>query len=44
VRRTERSRANLTRAMAEEQAALDRLPFTRGDLQRALDDLAARAR
>jgi tetratricopeptide (TPR) repeat protein len=44
VRRTERSRANLTRAMAEEQAALDRLPFTREDLQRALDDLAARAR
>jgi tetratricopeptide (TPR) repeat protein len=44
VRRTERSRENLTRAMAEEQAALDRLPFTREDLQRALDDLAARAR
>ncbi|HTV17445.1 MAG TPA: tetratricopeptide repeat protein [Polyangiaceae bacterium] len=44
VRRTERSRTNLTRAMAEEQAALDRLPFTREDLQRALDDLAARAR
>jgi tetratricopeptide (TPR) repeat protein len=42
VRRTERSRANLTRAMAEEQAALDRLPFTRDDLQRALDDIAAR--
>jgi tetratricopeptide (TPR) repeat protein len=44
VRRTERSRANLTRAMAEEQAAIDRLPFSREDLQRALDDLAARAR
>jgi tetratricopeptide (TPR) repeat protein len=44
VRRAERSRANLTRAMAEEQAALDRLPFTREDLQRALDDLATRAR
>ena len=43
VRRTERSRANLTRAMAEEQAAIDRLPFTREDLQRALDDLGARA-
>ena len=43
VRRTERSRTNLTRAMAEEQAALDRLPFTREDLQRALDDLAARS-
>lgn len=44
VRRTERSRANLTRAMAEEQAAIDRLPFSREDLQRALDDLAARSR
>lgn len=44
VRRTERSRANLTRAMAEEQAAIDRLPFTRRDLQRALDDLAASSR
>jgi len=44
VRRTERSRANLTRAMAEEQAAIDRLPFTREDLQRALDELASRPR
>lgn len=43
VTRTERSRRELTRAMAEEQQALDRLPFTRADLQRALDDLAARA-
>jgi tetratricopeptide (TPR) repeat protein len=44
VRRTERARAALARASAEEQAALDRLPFTREDLQRALDDLEARAR
>jgi hypothetical protein len=43
VRRTERSRAVIAQARADEQAALDRLPFTRGDLERALDDLAARA-
>lgn len=43
VTRTEKSRRELTRAMAEEQRALDRLPFTRADLQSALDDLAARA-
>lgn len=43
VTRTEQSRRELTRAMAEEQQALDRLPFSRADLQRALDDLAARA-
>lgn len=43
VRRTERSRAAIARAMLEEQAALDRLPFTRQDLERALDDLAARS-
>jgi tetratricopeptide (TPR) repeat protein len=43
VRRTERARAELGRATADEQAALDRLPFTREDLQRALDDLATRA-
>jgi tetratricopeptide (TPR) repeat protein len=44
VRRTERARATLARASAEEQAALGRLPFTREDLQRALDDLEAKAR
>lgn len=44
VRRTEHARATLARANADEQAALDRLPFTRDDLQRALDDLEARAR
>jgi tetratricopeptide (TPR) repeat protein len=43
VRRTERSRTAIAQAMVEEQAALDRLPFTRQDLERALDDLAARA-
>jgi hypothetical protein len=44
VRRTERARAALARASAEEQAALDRLPFTREDLESALDDLEAKAR
>jgi tetratricopeptide (TPR) repeat protein len=43
VQRTERSRAAIAQAMVEEQAALDRLPFTRQDLERALDDLAARS-
>ncbi len=43
VRRTERSQLTLATAVAAEQAALDRLPFTRADLQRALDDLSARA-
>jgi tetratricopeptide (TPR) repeat protein len=43
VQRTEHSRRALQRAMAEEQQALDRLPFTRADLQKAMDDLAARA-
>jgi hypothetical protein len=43
VQRTERSRTAISQAMVEEQAALDRLPFTRQDLERALDDLAARA-
>jgi tetratricopeptide (TPR) repeat protein len=43
VRRTKRSQAALARAVAAEQAALDKLPFTRDDLQKALDDLSARA-
>jgi tetratricopeptide (TPR) repeat protein len=43
VRRTKRSQLALASAVAAEQAALDRLPFSRGDLQKALDDLAARA-
>jgi tetratricopeptide (TPR) repeat protein len=42
VRRTERAQAALSRASAEEQAALDRLQFTRDDLQRALDELEAK--
>jgi tetratricopeptide (TPR) repeat protein len=42
VRRTERARAALVEASADEQVALDRLPFSRDDLQRALDDLSAR--
>jgi hypothetical protein len=43
VQRTEQSRRALQRAMADERQALDRLPFTRADLQKAMDDLAARA-
>jgi tetratricopeptide (TPR) repeat protein len=43
VRRTERARAMLSKASLDEQAALDRLPFTRDDLQRALDELGAKA-
>jgi tetratricopeptide (TPR) repeat protein len=43
VRRTERSRAVIAQARVDEQAALDLLPFTRADLERAMDDLAARA-
>jgi hypothetical protein len=43
VRRTERAQAELAAASALEQAAIDRLPFTRDDLQRALDDLSAKA-
>lgn len=42
VRRTAQSRRNLEEAMRAEQRALDRLPFTRADLQRALDNLADR--
>jgi hypothetical protein len=43
VRRTEQSRGQLARARAEQQSALDRLPFSRAELQQALDDLEARA-
>jgi tetratricopeptide (TPR) repeat protein len=43
VQRTEQSRRRLQQAMAAEQAAIDRLPFTRADLQQALDDIEARA-
>ena len=43
VTRTERARRDLTEAMVQEQQALDKLPFSRVDLQRALDDLAARS-
>jgi tetratricopeptide (TPR) repeat protein len=43
VERIEQSRANLGRALTEEQLALDRLPFTRAELRQAMDDLARRA-
>jgi tetratricopeptide (TPR) repeat protein len=43
VLRTERARVELTAAVTREQEALARLPFSRAELQRALDELAARA-
>jgi hypothetical protein len=43
VRRTERARSELASAVAQEQEALARLPFSREELQHALDELAARA-
>jgi hypothetical protein len=43
VQRTEVSRARLAEAVLEEQKALERLPFSRIELQDALDDLAQRA-
>jgi uncharacterized protein YlxW (UPF0749 family) len=43
VSRTEEAHRRLQQSVAEEQRALDLLPFTREDLQRALDDLAHRA-
>ena len=43
VRRSERARDALAAQEVKEREALARLPFTREDLQRALDDLATRA-
>jgi hypothetical protein len=43
VRRAEESRNSIARALVDEQNALERLPFSAPDLQRALDDLAARS-
>lgn len=43
VQRTEQSAHKLAQALADEQSAIDRLPFSRADLQRALDDLEARS-
>jgi hypothetical protein len=43
VLRTRRAKSALEAAAAEEEAALARLPFTREDLARALDDLARRS-
>ncbi len=40
VRRAEQARLDIERAQREEQAALDRLPYTRAQLQAALDRLA----
>lgn len=43
VRRAEESRSSIAQTLLEEQTALDKLPFSSPDLQRALDDLAARS-
>jgi hypothetical protein len=42
VARTESARVAIARARREEQEALARLPFTRDELQRAMDELGAR--
>ena len=44
VARTESARLEISRARREEQEALSRLPFTRDELQRAMDELGARPR
>ena len=43
VRRTGQARALIQRARRDEREALARLPFTREELQHAMDDLAARS-
>lgn len=43
VVRTESARLEVSRARRDEQEALSRLPFTRDELQRALDELGARS-
>jgi tetratricopeptide (TPR) repeat protein len=43
VRRTEQSRHQLEEARRAEERALNQLPFSREELQRALDDLASRS-
>lgn len=44
VERARSAKVDLERAMKREQEALDALPYTRAQLQAALDDLAARAK
>ncbi|MCA9631318.1 MAG: tetratricopeptide repeat protein [Myxococcales bacterium] len=44
VDRARQAKAELQAAIKREQAALDALPYTRTELQAALDDLAARAK
>jgi hypothetical protein len=43
VRRTEQSQHQLEEARRAEERALKQLPFSREELQRALDDLASRS-
>ena len=43
VRRTEQSQHQLEEARRAEERALNQLPFSREELQRALDDLASRS-
>jgi tetratricopeptide (TPR) repeat protein len=40
VQRAAEAKQSLTRSVQEEQAALDRLPYSRADLEKALEDLA----
>lgn len=42
VVKTEDARARIERSMQDENKAIDRLPYTRAELQAALDDLAAK--
>ena len=44
VLRAEDAKRGLERAIQDEKVAIDRLPYTRAQLQEALDDLAAKAR
>lgn len=43
ITRARRAEAELRRALADEQAALDQLPYTEAELQAALDELEQRA-
>jgi tetratricopeptide (TPR) repeat protein len=43
VERAQQSRGHLARALLDEQRAIDRLPFTRAELQGAMDDVTRRA-
>ena len=44
VERSRQAKSAIERAVEAEKAAIDRLPYTRADLQRALDDIGEKAR